>query len=120
MVPENDNPVRVLVPLLEFNLPGQWAGIFDLLRAVRLRQGAQDAAWPKSLLEFWILGVIRVLGLLLCVQMVEVLTSGVKAQEVYSSLSCSRLMPKLNRHRAREQVDVETKDPGIINLEHSL
>jgi hypothetical protein len=32
----------------------------------------QDAAWSKSLLEFGILGVVRVLRLLLCVQVVEV------------------------------------------------
>src|SRR6516165_4398764 len=53
-------------------LPGQRAGIFDLLRTVRLRPGVQDAARPKSLLEFGILWVVRILRLLLCVQMVEV------------------------------------------------
>jgi hypothetical protein len=53
-------------------LPGQWTGIFDLLRAVGFRQGAQDAAWPKPLLKFGILGVVRVLGLPLCVQMIKI------------------------------------------------
>ncbi len=50
----------------------QRTGVLDLLRAVRIGPGMQDAARTILLLELGIFGIVRVLRLLLRVQVVEV------------------------------------------------
>jgi hypothetical protein len=53
-------------------LPGQRTGILDRLSPVRLRPGAQNSSGSEPLLEFGILRVVGILGLLLGVEMVKV------------------------------------------------
>ena len=53
-------------------LPGERAGVLDLLRAIGIGPGMNDTARAEVLLEFGIVGIILVLGFLLGVQMIEV------------------------------------------------
>src|SRR5262245_58328460 len=54
-------------------------GVLDLLRAIRIRGGTQHAARTEFLLELRILRVVRVLGLLLRVQVIQVAEELVEA-----------------------------------------
>ena len=55
------------------------AGVLDLLRAVGVGPGVEDAARPELLLELGILRVVGVLRLLLGVQVIEIAEELVEA-----------------------------------------
>ena len=61
---------------------GQWPGVLDLLRAIRVCPTVDHAPWPKIFLEIGeiaIFGVIRLFRLFFCVKVVKVAIELVKA-----------------------------------------